>query len=489
MGSKYLKRSKTGWYSYRRRIPARLQKVIGKLEFKQRLETKDETTALIRLARANQLADAELRIADSQLSSSEQKLTRHEVMSAARQMLMREGFHPDQKPTLPADYTKEQKEQFYKDKQRWEALDEMFTGAYLSSQEIGVDPQTWDAQYKRDDPTDIMQAASRIVFGKESTSLELTWGEVVDAYLAINAREKRRDPHDQKKFETKTRNLYDKFRHFVGGSDTKLKAINRQDARAFLETYRQGPKPAKEGSIGRYASQIGAVFNFARKEYQDGTILNPFEGLRNMSAERDDATDRRSFTPSELIRFEVVVRAKIIPEIRLIGLLMIYTGCRTSEAAGLQVKDISLTSNTPHIKIRNNKFRKLEKGGLERSVPLVSPMLDALRSYQMPDNPEDGAFGAYAPRSALDNVSIQLNKLIRVEMQVSDPELVSYSTRHTFKARGRAARVSSEVLDYLQGHKTTQSSAVAMRYGTGAPPNVYKDDLDRLFAVTEWGLD
>ena len=441
MGSKYLKRSATGWYSYRRKIPARLQKAIGKLEFKQRLETTDETTALIRLARVNQLADAEIRVAESQLSSSEQKLSRQEVMSAARQMLIREGFHPDQMPTLPADYTKEQKKQFYKDKEQWNALDDVFLSAYLANQETGYDPAC-NAQYKREDPTDIWQAASKIVHGKEAISLDLTWGEVVDAYLAINAREKRRDPHDQKKFETKTRNLYDKFSQFVGGSDTKLKAINRQDARAFLETYRKGPKPAKEGSIGRYASQIGAVFNFARKEYQDGTILNPFEGLRNMSAERDDATDRRSFTPSELIRFEVVVRAKIIPEIRLIGLLMIYTGCRTGEAAGLQVKDISLTSNTPHIKIRNNKFRKLEKGGLERSVPLVSPMLDALRSYQMPDNPEGGAFGAYAPRSALDNVSLQLNKLIRVEMQVSDPELVSYSTRHTFKARGRAAKVS-----------------------------------------------
>ena len=121
MGSKYLKRSATGWYSYRRRIPAKLQKAIGKLEFKQRLETKDETTALIRLARTNQIAEAEIRFAESQLSSSDLKLTRQEAMSAARQMLIREGFHPDQKPTLPADYIKEQKEQFYKDKEQWDA--------------------------------------------------------------------------------------------------------------------------------------------------------------------------------------------------------------------------------------------------------------------------------------------------------------------------------------------------------------------------------
>ena len=209
----------------------------------------------------------------------------------------------------------------------------------------------------------------------------------------------------------------------------------------------------------------------------------------DLTSLRSDATKRRSFTPSELELYEVAVRAKSIPEISLIGLLMIYTGCRTGEAAGLQVKDISLTSNTPHIKIRNNKFRKLEKGGLERSVPLVTPLLDALRKYQMPSDPDAGVFGAYAPRSSMDNVSTQLNKLIRDVMKVSDPELVSYSTRHTFKDRGRAARVSPAVYDYLQGHKTTQSSAIAMRYGTGVPPSVYKDDMDKLFTATEWGLD
>jgi len=39
------------------------------------------------------------------------------------------------------------------------------------------------------------------------------------------------------------------------------------------------------------------------------------------------------------------------------------------------------------------------------------------------------------------------------------------------------------------GHKTTQSSAIAMRYGTGVPPSVYKGDMDRLFAASEWGLE
>ena len=48
---------------------------------------------------------------------------------------------------------------------------------------------------------------------------------------------------------------------------------------------------------------------------------------------------------------------------------------------------------------------------------------------------------------------------------------------------------SPEVYDYLQGHKTAQSSAIAQDYGTGVPPSIYKEDMDRLFATTEWGID
>ena len=487
MVSKYLKRSLTGWYSYRRRVPTRLQEIIGKREFKQRLETKDETTALIRLAMVNEQSSIQIKMAERQASPDAPDLTVQEAIIAARQLLSKSGNHPDQKPVLPADYTPEDLESFQEARERWLALDSNFWSAYESTQTVSINNRTFETNYKRDDPSDVWQAAAKIVSGRAKAPIEPTWGEAVEQYLRLNKQEKRRDPHDQKKFEVKMRNLYDTFASFVGGADTKLKDITRQDARAFLETYRNRPKPLKEGSIGRYSSQLGAVFNLSRKEYQHMTISNPFEGLRNMDAERDDATRRRSFSPEEIKQDEELLRQKRQPELAMIGLLMIYTGCRTSEAAGLQVRDIALSSNAPHVKIRSNALRRLDKKGLERAVPLAAPLLEALRTYDLPDDPNASAFGDYGERSAHDNVSVQLNQLIRDKMGVSDPELVAYSTRHTMKDRGRAARIAPDVLDYLQGHKTRLSSMIATRYGTGVPPSIYQDDIDRIFTVAEWG--
>lgn len=488
MGSKYLVQSPTGWYSYRRRIPSRLQKVLGKREFKQRLETKDETTALARLGQVNAKASAEVKHAERLLGSFE-PASRVETLAAAREFLLRENIHPDQKPSLHADYTDKQFEQFKKDREEWLVRQEVFFDSLGDTQVIGygAGPQ-WDHIYKPEDPKDVWQASAKIVSGEATASAEITWQEAVETYFPINKQVKRRDAHDQKKFETKTRNLFDKFAAFIGGSDTKLKDITRTTARAFLESYRQGPKPSKEGTIGRYSSQIGVVFNVARKEFMDASIANPFEGLRNSAAEHDDATKRRSFTPEELAQYESAVRNKAQPELQLIGLLMIYTGCRTSEASGLQCRDVDLSSNTPHVKFRDNKFRRLDKKGLARSVPLATPLLDALRGYEMPQDPQAPLFGRYAPRSAADNVSIQLNSLIRHDLKIADPRLVSYSTRHTFKTRGKAARVDDPVIDYLQGHKSNYSTQIAQKYSDGLLPEAFRDDLGRILASDTWAV-
>ena len=65
--SSYLKRSPTGWYSYRRRIPGRLREILG-WEHKARLETKDKTTALLRCAKENIKFETKIKMAEQQLS-------------------------------------------------------------------------------------------------------------------------------------------------------------------------------------------------------------------------------------------------------------------------------------------------------------------------------------------------------------------------------------------------------------------------------------
>ena len=489
MGSKYLKRSATGWYSYRRRVPTRLQKVLGKTEFKESFNTKDETVALYRLGGYNQEVEKQLALAEKQITVG-RDLTPAEVREVASQFLQRIGLHPEQMPTLKANATPEERSKFTEHRIEWKDRYDKFWWDFLDSQEIGTDPKTWETIYKPSDPTDVLQAAYMIATGEQEAPTKRTWASTFGDYLEVNKQEKRRNPYKQKMFETKARNLYQKFAVFIGGLDTPLEEITRQKARAYLNTYRQSDKPASEATIGRYSSQLGAVFNFARQEYQDETILNPFGGLRKMALEREDAKDRRSFTPTELVAYEKALTEKLAEgrsPIGLIGLVMLYTGCATSEAAGLEVSEIRLDCAVPYIRVKSNSHRRLDKGRLARSVPIAPPLLTHLTAHKLPKTEDAGAFGKYSDTKSYGNVSVQLNSLIRDRLNISDPSLTSYSTRHTFKDRGRAARVTPEVVDYMQGHVTKASSGIAQRYGTGVPPSICVEDLNKILTTNTWG--
>ena len=62
---------------------------------------------------------------------------------------------------------------------------------------------------------------------------------------------------------------------------------------------------------------------------------------------------------------------------------MLYTGCRTAEAFGLAANDLKLDRLTlPHVIFRTNSIRRMSKGGLERAVPLLTPVLNQFRSYK-----------------------------------------------------------------------------------------------------------
>ena len=69
----------------------------------------------------------------------------------------------------------------------------------------------------------------------------------------------------------------------------------------------------------------------------------------------------------------------------------------------------------------------------------------------------------------------------------SDRNLTSYSARHAFKDRGRAAGVDLAVLDYRMGHKTKQFSVVAQGYGTGYSLSVLKEAAEKINAQEDWG--
>ena len=174
-------------------------------------------------------------------------------------------------------------------------------------------------------------------------------------------------------------------------------------------------------------------------------------------------------------------------ELKIIGLLMIETGCRIEEASGLLVEDVDRLCNIPHIKIRNNTLRGLDKESLERSCALVGDALIALQSYDLPDDRKSPLFPRYGEPSGATNVSAALNKVIRQSLKITDRSLVAYSTRHTFADRCRAAGDDEVYQQVLMGHRSRYSTPVADRYGTNYPPEFLLQAMVAQHQVQEWG--
>ncbi len=78
---------------------------------------------------------------------------------------------------------------------------------------------------------------------------------------------------------------------------------------------------------------------------------------------------------------------------RTILLVMVNTGTRPSEIAGLLPEEIKLTGRVPHILIQPNANRHLKNRHSERYIPLTGVSLDAIKA--MP-----GGFPTYAQKSA-----------------------------------------------------------------------------------------
>ena len=146
-------------------------------------------------------------------------------------------------------------------------------------------------------------------------------------------------------------------------------------------------------------------------------------------------------------------------ELKVIGLLIRFTGCRTSEAAGLQVKYLKLNSNIPHVIFRISSIRRMDKSDIERAAPLLAPILDAFRVYEIPSENDAPVLPNYytakrrgnytAKRRG--NASIALRHIVRSIAGIKDKDVVPYSARQTFKDRATAASVDPSRAEYIMG--------------------------------------
>jgi len=401
-----------------------------------------------------------------------------QLLEEGKDILKREGLHPQQMPA-----TQEEAMKFFARQREWSEL-------YLKSvpETNGYDYDGSISTEYHENTKNPYYLAHEILKGRQKASIVPTLGEATDTYLKVNAEDADRTPHNQKKHEQRVRRAVGQLDKL----DTPITEFNRVKARQHKQALRKQKPEWAENTLDRAVLILSSVFASAILEYELD-MSNPWVGLTASRGGKDSSTSevrknkRRSFTPDELEDYKKGL-SKLNLQASLIGLLMVYTGCRTMEAGGLLVKDLKLDSSVPHIQIRYNLIRGLKTENSVRDVPLVGAVLDALRDYvstlESP-SPEGPLFPKYGRDGGMDAISQLLNGVIRKRLKITDKNLVAYSARHTMKDKLRALRVPQDIQHRVLGHGTKQESD---DYGDGNPLAHLQEVLIKADDLDHWGL-
>ena len=448
-------------------MPKKLVSLWGKTSEKVTLETKDYALAYKRAAAINLEFDAKAKRLRQLLDGK--PLSAEYLGEEARDILIREGIHPQQIPS-----TKEEADAFF---QKQDEYKELYVNTIDTKHGYNTDGTIWTEYVE--DPTNPYAEAFAVLHGKRSQSIVPTIKEATEMYLRVNAKKKPRTPANQKKHEQRIWRAIDA----LGRSDGLITDFNRLKAQRHKEVLERSNPNWKPDTLNKTLGMLSAVFKHAIWQYEL-SMVNPWSGLKDEVTDRQD--DRRSFTPDELTRYvEGLDRLNI--EARLIGLLMVHTGCRTMECAGLTYGDLQMQNNTPHLQLRPNHIRPLKNKQSKRDVPLIDKALDELRPYlaqNISDDPKAPVFPRYGRDGGMDAVSQLLNGVIRKRLKIDDPALVAYSTRHTMKDKMRTTKANAELQRSILGHgKRTDSD----NYGEGELLRYLLDELSKADALTGWG--
>lgn len=453
----YLKKSPTrGSYSFRRRVPPDLQKQWGKLEEKRSLKTKNHAEALRRGAMYNTQFDERVELLRK--LSRGAPVSPEQMAAEAREILVKRGLHPQQLPVGDLE------EGFQFLTEQADFREAYWANVATEGLEGEGNPYTH---------------ANRILEGAPAKAIIPTLREATESYISVNAVEKKRTPDKQKKHEQRVWRAIDA----LGRSSSLITDWSRVRCRGHIAGLKAAHPEWQDATLNKAITTISAVFHHAITEYEL-TNNNPWKGLR--LAISDQGEKRRSFTADELSRY-VEGLNRLNAEARLVGLLMVHTGCRTMEAAGLMLGDLQLNHDVPHILIRPNSIRSLKNAQSKRKVPLIKDVLNELRDYldqNEGSGPTAPVFPRYGRIGGMDPVSQLLNGVIKKRLKIDDPKLVSYSTRHTMKDKMRMSRGSVALQEAVLGHgKRTDAN----KYGEGELLAYMREVLEEATSLASWG--
>ena len=161
-------------------------------------------------------------------------------------------------------------------------------------------------------------------------------------------------------------------------------------------------------------------------------------------------------------------------DLRHLLAMLLDTGMRLSEAAGLHVGDIHLEHEFPYVEIRPNEARRLKTSNSKRIIPLVGDLLWAAK--QVTATQEGYCFPRYA-RDGYCNGNSASAALGKWMKSYCEAGATVHGIRHAFRDRLRAAEAPVDLIDQLGGwsHKS-----VGEMYGRGYSLRIAHVYLSRL---------
>jgi len=141
--------------------------------------------------------------------------------------------------------------------------------------------------------------------------------------------------------------------------------------------------------------------------------------------------------------------------------MLLHTGMRLSEAAGLHVSDMHLDHEFPYVEVRPNKARRLKTSNSKRVIPLVGDSLWA--AQQVTATQEGYCFPRYAKDGYCNgnSASAALGKWMK---NYCSEGATVHGIRHAFRDRLRAVEAPVDLIDQLGGWST---KSVGIMYGDG----------------------
>lgn len=291
--------------------------------------------------------------------------------------------------------------------------------------------------------------------------------EIYLSEIAYNA-QLYKSPNQRASWEKTKRTSIQYFIDFAG--DLPLGDITRDLALKYQSHWAKqvkpknaDTKPIAPNTANRHIGNVRSLYTDYFKHVGEEERPNPF---RNMHFKAKARTEVPPFS-SEWVKTKILAPGatrKWRPELQLITLMLIETGCRPSEIINLRVEDFHMHASVPYISIRARTDREVKTDTSERDIPLVGISLEAAKRAA------PRAFSHYYDKGELFSANMMKNFRNRKLLETPDHRI--YSFRHAFEKRMQEANIDYGLRCLLMGHKTTRPV-----YGDGGSLEYRRDEL------------